>query len=116
MKFEFKDSIPLFVLVVSLSMALFNPIIRSSEVLRVGWAIIHTIIAVSYVTGLIILKAIRFPRSARIEKEVKEQLTKAHKILKDVSKSPPGSGVWNRMKGYTEALELVLEKIQKEHE
>jgi len=59
MKIEFKDSIPLFVLVLSLSMALFNPIIRSSDVLRVGWAIIHTIIATSYLTGLIMLKAIR---------------------------------------------------------
>ena len=59
MKLEFKDSIPLFVLCLSLSMALFNPIIRSSDGLRVGWAIIHVTIATSYLTGLIMLKAIR---------------------------------------------------------
>jgi len=59
MKLKFKDSFPLFIMVLSLSLALFNPIIRESEVLRVGWAIIHTIIATSYLTGLIILKAIR---------------------------------------------------------
>ena len=116
MKVTFSDSFPLFILVLSLSMALFNPIIRENDVLRVGWAIIHTIIATSYLTGLIMLKAIRSFRLTPIEKEVKEQLTKAHKILKDAIKSPPGSGTWNRIKGYTEALELVLEKIQKEHE
>jgi len=59
MKFKFSDSFPLFILVLSLSMALFNPIIRESEVLRVGWAIIHTIIAVGYMVGLVILKAIQ---------------------------------------------------------
>lgn len=59
MKLKFKDSFPLFILCISLSRALFNPVIRESEVLRVGWAIIHTIIAVSYITGLIILKAIQ---------------------------------------------------------
>ena len=59
MKIEVKDSIPLFVLCLSLSMALFNPTIRDSEVLRIGWAIIHIIIAVGYVVGLVTLKAIR---------------------------------------------------------
>ena len=59
MKLKIPDSFPLFILCLSLSMALFNPIIRESDVLRIGWAIIHTIIAVSYITGLIILKAIR---------------------------------------------------------
>ena len=59
MKLEFKDSFPLFILIVSLSLALFNPIIRENDVLRVGWAVTHTIIAVGYVVGLVILKAIR---------------------------------------------------------
>lgn len=58
MKLTFTDNIPLFILVLSLSLAIFNPIIRENDVTRVGWAIIHTIIAVGYITGLIILKAI----------------------------------------------------------
>lgn len=59
MRIKFVDNIPLFILVCSLSLAIFNPIIRNSEILRVGWAIIHTIIAVGYVVGLVILKAIK---------------------------------------------------------
>jgi len=58
-KIKFSDSFPLFILVLSLSMALFNPVIRESDILRVGWAIIHIIIAVGYVVGLVILKSIR---------------------------------------------------------
>ena len=59
MKVEIKDSYPLFIWVLSLSLAIFLPGIRDNDVLRVGWVITHTIIATSYVTGLIILKAIR---------------------------------------------------------
>jgi len=59
MKLKIKDSYPLIVLVFSLSLALTNPIIREDDVLRVGWAIIHTIICVGYITGLFILKEIR---------------------------------------------------------
>jgi len=72
MKIKFSDSFPLFILVLSLSMALFNPIIRENEVLRVGWAIIHIIIAVGYVVGLLILKAIH------------ELPTRDKKILKNI--------------------------------
>ena len=59
MEFTLKDNIPLFIMVLSLSLAIFNPVIRENDVTRVGWAIIHTIIATGYITGLIILKAIR---------------------------------------------------------
>ena len=58
MKVEIKDSYPLFILILSLSLAMFNPTIRENDILRVGWAITHTIIAVGYVVGLVILKAI----------------------------------------------------------
>ena len=59
MKLTFEENLPLFFIVVSLSLALFLPVVKDNDVLRVGWAIIHTIIATSYLTGLIILKAIR---------------------------------------------------------
>ena len=59
MKLTFEDNLPLFFIVLSLSLGIFLPVIRENEVLRVGWTIIHTIIAVSYITGLVILKAIQ---------------------------------------------------------
>ena len=59
MKLTFEDNLPLYFIVLSLSVGMFIPVIGENDVLRVGWAIIHTIIAVSYLTGLIILKAIR---------------------------------------------------------
>ena len=59
MKLTFEENLPLFFIVLSLSLALFLPVVRDNDVLRVGWAIVHTIIAVSYITGLIMIKAIR---------------------------------------------------------
>ena len=59
MKLTFEDKLPLFFMVLSLSLGMFLPVIRENDVLRVGWAITHTIIAVGYVVGLVILKAIR---------------------------------------------------------
>jgi len=59
MKLDAGDIYPLVVLTLSLALALITPIIRDNEILRIGWAIIHTIIAVGYITGLFILKAIQ---------------------------------------------------------
>lgn len=59
MKFTIRDNVPFLIIVLSLSLAIFLPQIRENEILRVGWAVIHTIFATSYLTGLIILKAIR---------------------------------------------------------
>ena len=72
MKIEIKDSYPLIVLVLSLSMSLFNPIIRENDVLRVGWAIIHTVICVGYVTGLLILKEIRKLKALILNEEIEK--------------------------------------------
>ena len=59
MKLTFEDNLPFFYIAISLLLTLFLPGIRENDVQRVGMAIIHIIIAVNYLTGLIILKAIR---------------------------------------------------------
>ena len=58
MKMSNRDAMPLIVIAISLSLALFLPTISENEVIRVGWAIIHAIFAVGYIVGISIINEI----------------------------------------------------------
>jgi len=62
MKFSNRDAWPLIIIAASLSLGIFVPTISENEVIRVGWAIIHTIFAVGYLVGISIINEIQSSR------------------------------------------------------